>query len=84
MGSPTAPLHLTMSDLERSYSRSTYFRVLISLKRTELAHILPLYTIRKPYMSSSMALLHLTLGDLERPKSRSLRFQNFITHKEPS
>ncbi len=59
MESPTAPLDLTLSDLEMSNSRSLTFRNLISRKRAYLDPKLPLNTNRKPYMGSPMAHLHL-------------------------
>ncbi len=40
MGSPMAPSHLTLSDLERSRSKSLRFRSLISYKVAELSHII--------------------------------------------
>ena len=74
MGSPTAPLYLTLSDLERSKSRSLTFRRLISSKGAMLGPMLLLNINGKPYMGSPMVSSHLTLSDLERSKSRSLRF----------
>ncbi len=68
MGSPMAPSHLTLSDLERSNSRSPTFLSLISHKRAYLGPMLLLHTNRKPYMASLMAPLDLTLSDLERSK----------------
>ncbi len=54
MGSPMAPLHLTLKDLERSKSRSLRFRSLISHKGdlmrpnvTSLGHMLLLKITRK-------------------------------------
>ncbi len=78
MESPTAPLNLTLSDLERSNSRSPRFWRLISRKGAQLSPMLLLHINRKPYMGSPMALLHLTLSDLER--SRSRRFLVKVTH----
>ncbi len=69
MGSPMTLSHLTLSDLERSYSRSFRFRGLISCKRAELGHMLLLNINRKAYMGSQMTS-HLTLSDLERSNSR--------------
>ncbi len=74
MPSPMAPLHLTLSDLERSKSMSLRFRSLISRKGVQLGPMLLLNINRKPYMESPMAPSHLTLSDLEMSKSRSLRF----------
>ncbi len=45
-----APSHLTLSDLERSKSRSFRFRSFISCKRVELGPILVLTINRKSYM----------------------------------
>ncbi len=52
MGSPMAPLDLTLSALERSNSRSLSFQSLISRKRAELGPILVLTINMKPYMGS--------------------------------
>ena len=79
MGSPIAHLHLTLSDLERSKSRSLRFRSLISRKGAQLGPMLLLNINRKPYMGSPMALSYLTLSDLER--SRSPKFQSLIPSK---
>ncbi len=70
------PSHLTLSDLERSKSRSMRFRSLThaSRKGAELGHMLLLNINRKGYMGSPMTLSHLTLSDLEKSNSRSLRF----------
>ena len=56
MGSPTAPLHLNLSDPERSR------------KKAYLGPRLLLYINRKPYMGSPTALSHLTLRDLGQRK----------------
>ncbi len=68
--------HLTLSNLERSNSRSLRFRSLIhvSCKGAELGHMLLLNINSKAYKESPMTLSHLTLSDLERSKSRSLKF----------
>ncbi len=68
------PSLLTLSDLERSKSRSVRFQSLISRKGAELDPMLLLTINRKPYMASLMTPSLLTLSDLERSKSRSLRF----------
>ncbi len=83
MGSPTAPLNLTLSDLERSNSRSPKFGSLITRKGAYLGHMLLLNINRnpKPYTGNPMTPLHLTLSDLERSKSRSLRFRSLISRK---
>ncbi len=65
------PSHSTLSDLEKSNSRSLRFRNLASRKGAELGHVFLLNINRKTYMGSPMALLHLTLSDIER----SLRYQ---------
>ncbi len=54
MESPMTPSHLTLSDLERSKSRSLRFRSLISCKGAELGHILLLHNNRKTYIVSLM------------------------------
>ncbi len=76
-----APSALTLSDLERSNSRSLRFQSLISRKGAKLGPILLLTIKRKPYMVSLITPSLLTLSDLERSKSRSLRFQSLISHK---
>ena len=54
MESQTAPLDLTLSDLERSKSRSLRFQSYIS-KRSQVRPYMLLLTInKKPYMVSSM------------------------------
>ena len=47
MASPMASSHLTLSDLERSNSRSLIFRSLISCKGVKLGHTLLLNINRK-------------------------------------
>ncbi len=74
VGSPMTLPHLTLSDLERSNSKSPKFRSLISHKGAELGPMLIL-NITKPNMGSPTAPSDLTLSDLERLKSRSPRFQ---------
>ncbi len=64
MGSPTAPSHLTLRDLERAKSRSFRFRSIISRKGAELSHMLLLSVNWKPYMGSPLMRLHLTLVPL--------------------
>ncbi len=68
---------LTLSDLERSKSRSLAFQSLISRKGAELGYMLLLTINRKPHMGSPLAFSHLTLSDLER--SKSPRFQSLIS-----
>ncbi len=72
MRSPNTPLHLTLSDLERSRSRLFIFSSLIPRKGAKLGPMLLLNINRKPCMGSPKAPFNLTLSDLER--SRSLRF----------
>ncbi len=78
MGNPTAPLDVTLSNLERSNSRSHIFRSHISGKGAQLGSMLLLNINRKPYMGSLIALSHLTLSDLERSKSRSVRLRSLM------
>ncbi len=73
--------HLTLSDLERSNSRSLTFQSLISCNGAGLGYMLLLNINRKAYMGSPMTLSHLTLSDLERSKSRSLKFRTLISRK---
>ena len=54
MGSPMTLSHLTLSDLERSNSRSLRFRSLVSCKGAELGHMLPLNINGKAYMGSPL------------------------------
>ena len=74
MTTPMTQSLLTLSDLERSKSRSLRFQRLISRKGAELGPMLLLTINRNPYMASPMALSNLTLTDIERSKFRSLRF----------
>ena len=76
MGSPMAPSHLTLSDLERSNSRSPRFRSLISRKGAYLGPMLLLNINRKPYMGNPMAPSHLTLSDPERSNSKVTQISN--------
>ncbi len=64
--------NLTLSDLERSISRSLGFRSLIFHKGAELGHMLLLNIHRKAYMRSPMT--HLTLSD---PKGQSQGHSDF-------
>ena len=70
MGSPTKLSHMTLSDLERSNSRSLKFWSLISRKGAELGHMLLLNFNRKACILSPKTLSHLTLSDLERSISQ--------------
>ena len=74
MESPTAPLDLSLGDLERSKSRSPRFQSFISRNGAMLGPMLLLTINRKSYMVSPMTPWHLNLNDLERSKSRSFRF----------
>ena len=76
-----APSDLTLSDLERSYSRSIRFQSGIPCKGAKLGPKLILTINRKPYMASPMTSSVLTLSDLERLNSRSIRFQIPISRK---
>ncbi len=62
------PSDLTLSDLERSNSRSIRFQSVISRKGAKLGPMLLLTINRKPYMASPMTPSHLTFSDLERSK----------------
>ena len=85
MESPTASLYLSLSDLERSKSRSAKFQSPISRKGAELGPILLLIISRKKHiMASPMTPWHLTLNDLKRSKSRSPDFKALYLVKEPS
>ncbi len=68
MASPISTSLLTLSDLERSKSRSLGFQRLISRKGAELGPILVLTINRKPYIASPITPSLLTLSDLDRPK----------------
>ena len=68
MRSPTAPLTVALSDLEKSHSMSLRFRSLTSHKLADLGNILLLNVTGKPYMGSVMEPLDLILSDLERAK----------------
>ncbi len=72
MQSPTAPLDLTLSELERTTSMSPRFQSPLSRNGAKLSPMLLLIINKKAYMASPMTPRHLTLSDLER--SRSLRF----------
>ncbi len=81
MMSPMTSSHLTLSDIERSNSRSLRFQSLVSCEYAEIGHMLLLNINRKAYMTSPMILSHLTLSDLERSNSRSLIFRSLISCK---
>ncbi len=65
MGCQMTLSHLTLSDRERSNSRSLQFRSLISCTGAELGRMLLLNFNRKAYKESPMTSSHLTLSDLE-------------------
>ncbi len=73
--------HLTLSDLERSNSRSLTFQCLISCKGAELVHLLLLNLNRKAYMESPITASNMTLSVLKRSKSGSLSFRRLISCK---
>ena len=81
MASLIIPPLLTLSELERSKSRSLIFQSLISRKGVELGPMLLLTINREPYMASIMPSSLLLLSDLERSKSRTLGFQDPISRK---
>ncbi len=54
MASLITPSHLTLSDLERSESRSPKFESIISHNGAKLGPMLLLIINRKPYMASPM------------------------------
>ncbi len=73
MGSPMTLLHLNLSDLERSVSRSLRFQTLISRKAAEFGHICYYLTPIRNHiwdMGSPKPPSHLTLSDPERSKLR--------------
>ncbi len=80
MGCLIAPLDLTLSNIERSKSKSLRLQSFISRKGAQLGHMLLLNTNGKPYMGSPIALSYLTFSDLEMSNSRSLRFRNLTSH----
>ena len=76
-----APSDLTLSDLERSNSRSIRFQSVISHKGAKSGPMLLLTINRKSYMASPMTPPLMTLSNLERSKSSSLRFQSLISRE---
>ena len=68
------PSFLTLSDFERSTSRSLGFQCLISRKGVELGPMLLLIINRKPYMASPMTSSLLCFSVPGRSKSKSLEF----------
>ncbi len=81
MGSQMTLSHLTLSDLERSNSRSLTLRRLVSCKGEELVHMLLLTIIRKAYRESPIISSQLILSDLQRSNSRS-HFEDLCIIKE--
>ncbi len=61
---------LTLSDLERSISRSLGLQRVVSRKAAELGHVLLLNTNRRSYMVSPIPSSQLSLSDLETSKLR--------------
>ncbi len=78
------PSHLTLSDLERSKSRSLRFRSILTHKGAELGHILLLNINRKAYMGSALAQLHLTLVTLKGQCKFHSDFKSLYLVQEPS
>ncbi len=62
--------YMTLSELERSVSRSNRFQRLISTKAADLGRILLLNTNRKSYTGSPTLSSRVTLSDLERSELR--------------
>ncbi len=60
LGCSSAPLDLTVSDLERLSSRSIRFQSLMS-RKGELGHMLLLNINNKPYMRRPMTQSHVTV-----------------------
>ncbi len=75
--------HLTLSDIERSKSRSLRFRSVVSCKGVELGHMLPLSINRKAYMGNQMTLSHLTSVTLGQCQGH-LDFETLYLVKELS
>ncbi len=69
--------HSSMSDLERSNTKSLRVRSLAPRKGAELGHIVLLNVNRNPYMGSPMAPRHLTLSYLASSSSMPPRFERF-------
>ena len=83
--SPTAPLDLTLSDLERSKSRSPRFQSLISPNGAKkLGPALLLIINRKPYMASPMTPSHLNFSDLKGQSQGHSYFKRLYLVKEAS
>ena len=75
---------LTLSDLDRSKSRSLGFQILIYRKGADLGPMLLLTINRKHFMPSLMTSSLWTLSDLERSKSSHSDFKALYLVKEPS
>ncbi len=78
------PSHLTLSDLERSKSKSLRFGSFITSIETELDHMLLLNINRKAYMGNPMTPSHFTLSDLERPIQDQFDLEALYPVKEQS
>ena len=77
-GDPMTPSHFTLSDLERSMSRSLRLQSLISHNGAKSGPMLLLTIDRKPYMGSPMTPSLLTLSDLQRSKSMLPKFRKYV------
>ncbi len=75
---------LTLSDLERSNSRSLRFRRLTSCKGAELGDMLLLNINRKAYKGSPMTSSHMTLSDLESHNQGHSDFEALYLVKDQS
>ncbi len=74
---------LTLSDLERSKSRSLRFQSVISREGAKLGPMLLLTINRKPYMASPMTPSLLTLRDLKGQNQGQSDFKVLYLIKEP-
>ena len=75
--------HLTLSELERSKSRSLRFQNITSRKGADLGRMLLCYMHQSESMyAESIGAITFDFSDPERLMSRSLRFRWFTSHKE--
>ena len=75
--SQMTPSHLTLTDLERSKSRSLRLQSLISRKAAELGHMLLLninFNLNRKAYGEYIDAMTFELSDFERSILRSLRF----------
>ncbi len=79
--SPRVLSHLTLSDLERSKSRSLRFRSLISRKWAMLGHMLLLNLNRKPYMGESNGTFTFDLEWPWKVQLKVTKFRSLISRK---